>query len=79
MLKSAGSEGRGVTAKVADFGLSMRMDSTETHMSNCFVVSHGRRVRLPLACTVQPPPDAAAACPCHPLRPSPSPSLPRAP
>jgi hypothetical protein len=38
MLKSAGSEGRGATAKVADFGLSARMDSTETHMSNCYQV-----------------------------------------
>lgn len=36
MLKSSGSEGRGVVAKVADFGLSVRMDHMETHMSGVF-------------------------------------------
>lgn len=38
MLKSAGSEGRGVTAKVADFGLAVKMDHMETHLSNAFQV-----------------------------------------
>ncbi|GLC49284.1 hypothetical protein PLESTB_000202400 [Pleodorina starrii] len=36
MLKSSGTEGRGVIAKVADFGLSTRMEHTETHLSSCF-------------------------------------------
>jgi serine/threonine protein kinase len=36
MLKSNGAEGRGVSSKVADFGLSVKMDTTETHMSNTF-------------------------------------------
>ncbi|GFR47439.1 hypothetical protein Agub_g9162 [Astrephomene gubernaculifera] len=36
MLKSSGTEGRGVTAKVADFGLSTRMEHQETHLSACF-------------------------------------------
>lgn len=36
MLKSSGTEGRGVTAKVADFGLSTRMEHQETHLSSCF-------------------------------------------
>jgi hypothetical protein len=39
MLKSSGSEGRGVTAKVADFGLAVKMDHMETHLSNAFQVS----------------------------------------
>lgn len=38
MLKSSGSEGRGVTAKVADFGLAVKMDHMETHLSNAFQV-----------------------------------------
>ncbi|GLI65794.1 hypothetical protein VaNZ11_009414 [Volvox africanus] len=36
MLKSSGTEGRGVVAKVADFGLSTRMEHQETHLSSCF-------------------------------------------
>ncbi|GIL61307.1 hypothetical protein Vafri_15698 [Volvox africanus] len=36
MLKSSGTEGRGVIAKVADFGLSTRMEHQETHLSSCF-------------------------------------------
>ncbi|KXZ49357.1 hypothetical protein GPECTOR_22g951 [Gonium pectorale] len=36
MLKSCGTEGRGVVAKVADFGLSTRMEHAETHLSSCF-------------------------------------------
>ncbi|GLI63679.1 hypothetical protein VaNZ11_006717 [Volvox africanus] len=37
MLKSTGSDsGRGVTAKVADFGLSVRLDHTATHISHAF-------------------------------------------
>ncbi len=36
MLKSSGTEGRGVVAKVADFGLSTRMEHAETHLSSCF-------------------------------------------
>ena len=36
MLKSAGSDGRGVIAKVADFGLSVRMDAFATHVSQSF-------------------------------------------
>lgn len=43
MLKSSGTEGRGVTAKIADFGLAVRIDTTQqTHMSNLFQVSHQR-------------------------------------
>jgi hypothetical protein len=38
MLKSSGSEGRGVVAKVADFGLSIKLDAAETHVSNAFQV-----------------------------------------
>lgn len=38
MLKSTGSSGRGVTAKVADFGLAVQMDHMETHLSNAFQV-----------------------------------------
>jgi hypothetical protein len=38
MLKSSGSEGRGVGAKVADFGLSIKLEATETHLSNAFQV-----------------------------------------
>ncbi|EFJ42183.1 hypothetical protein VOLCADRAFT_107375 [Volvox carteri f. nagariensis] len=38
MLKSTGGSesGRGVIAKVADFGLSVRLDPTATHMSHAF-------------------------------------------
>ncbi|KAG2500644.1 hypothetical protein HYH03_001411 [Edaphochlamys debaryana] len=36
MLKSGGTGGRGVVAKVADFGLSTRMEHQETHLSSCF-------------------------------------------
>ncbi|PNG99656.1 Mitogen-activated protein kinase kinase kinase MLT, partial [Tetrabaena socialis] len=36
MLKSSGTEGRGIIAKVADFGLSTRMEHQETHLSSCF-------------------------------------------
>ena len=36
LLKSAGGEGRGVVAKVADFGLSVKMGHAETHLSNAF-------------------------------------------
>lgn len=39
MLKSTGGSGRGVTAKVADFGLAVKMDHMETHLSNAFQVS----------------------------------------
>ncbi|MEW5313558.1 MAG: hypothetical protein WDW38_005116 [Sanguina aurantia] len=47
LLKSGGSseeDSRGFTAKVADFGLSMRMDPHKTHMSNVF---HGTLTHLP--------------------------------
>ena len=36
MLKSAGAESKGVTAKVADFGLSVWMDGDMTHLSQAF-------------------------------------------
>ncbi|KAG2453178.1 hypothetical protein HYH02_002502 [Chlamydomonas schloesseri] len=38
LLKSTGGgeSGRGLIAKVADFGLSTRMERTETHLSGCF-------------------------------------------
>ncbi|PNW79397.1 hypothetical protein CHLRE_09g413400v5 [Chlamydomonas reinhardtii] len=37
MLKSSGGDsGRGVVAKVADFGLSVRLDASATHASNMF-------------------------------------------
>lgn len=38
MLKSAGSDARGFVAKVSDFGLSVRMDPSETHVSNVYQV-----------------------------------------
>jgi hypothetical protein len=39
LLKSSGgAEGRPFTAKVADFGLSMRIDPDATHVSNVFQV-----------------------------------------
>jgi hypothetical protein len=38
LLKSSASDGRGVVAKVADFGLSVKMDITQTHMSNLWQV-----------------------------------------
>jgi len=53
MLKSNGAEGRGVSAKVADFGLSVKMDHMETHMSNTFqgtMVSAGGGVACAFAC-----------------------------
>jgi hypothetical protein len=46
MLKSSGSEGRGVTAKVADFGLAVKMDHMETHLSNAFQVGAFRSTVL---------------------------------
>jgi len=36
MLCSSGAEGRGVTCKIADFGLAVRMEDTTTHMSGLF-------------------------------------------
>ncbi|WIA08255.1 hypothetical protein OEZ85_007699 [Tetradesmus obliquus] len=36
LLKSAGSDARGFVAKVSDFGLSVRMDPSETHVSNVY-------------------------------------------
>jgi hypothetical protein len=36
LLKSAGGDARGFVAKVSDFGLSMRIDPTETHVSNFY-------------------------------------------
>ena len=33
MLRSDASSERGVAAKIADFGLSVKMDHTETHVS----------------------------------------------
>eukprot|EP00775_Hariotina_reticulata_P011706 gene11706-11851_t len=36
LLKSAGGDARGFVAKVSDFGLSVRMDPTETHISNVY-------------------------------------------
>jgi serine/threonine protein kinase len=33
LLKSDGSDGRGVVAKVADFGLAVRIESQDTHVS----------------------------------------------
>ena len=37
LLKTAGEHGA-VVAKVADFGLSLRMDLTETHLSSVYQV-----------------------------------------
>lgn len=34
LLKSAGGDARGFVAKVSDFGLSVKIDPTETHVSN---------------------------------------------
>jgi serine/threonine protein kinase len=51
MLKSSGSEGRGVVAKVADFGLSVKMDHMETHLSNAFQVRGGELV-VAVACII---------------------------
>jgi hypothetical protein len=36
MLATAGADGRGVVAKVGDFGLSLKMDALETHVSQVF-------------------------------------------
>jgi len=36
MLASSGTEGRGVSCKIADFGLAVRMENMETHMSEMF-------------------------------------------
>jgi len=36
MLSSAGNEGRGVRCKVADFGLAVRMEHNQSHMSGMF-------------------------------------------
>jgi serine/threonine protein kinase len=36
MFKSEGNDGRGVRAKVVDFGLSVKLDTTATHTSNAF-------------------------------------------
>ena len=36
MFKSEGSDGRGVRAKVVDFGLSVKLDTMATHQSNAF-------------------------------------------
>ncbi|KAF5837643.1 kinase-like domain-containing protein [Dunaliella salina] len=36
LLASSGAEGKGVTCKVSDFGLSVCMDSSETHVSSLF-------------------------------------------
>ncbi|KAF5833120.1 kinase-like domain-containing protein [Dunaliella salina] len=36
LLSSSGVEGKGVTCKVSDFGLSVRMDHMETHVSSLF-------------------------------------------
>lgn len=36
LLKSAGNDMRGFVAKVSDFGLSMRIDPSETHVSNFY-------------------------------------------
>jgi serine/threonine protein kinase len=41
LLKSDGSQGRGLVAKVADFGLSVRMDQQATHVSE-FQVRQGQ-------------------------------------
>ena len=42
MVKSSGGEGRGMVAKVADFGLSVSLDSTQTHASSIYQVSSHR-------------------------------------
>ncbi|KAF5842282.1 kinase-like domain-containing protein, partial [Dunaliella salina] len=36
LLASSGAEGKGVVCKVSDFGLSVRMDHTATHVSSMF-------------------------------------------
>jgi hypothetical protein len=41
LLKSSGGDGRKFVAKVADFGLSMRIDPAATHVSNVFQVRLG--------------------------------------
>ena len=85
MLKSNGAEGRGVSAKVADFGLSVKMDHMETHMSNTFqgtMVSAGGgsrvhlRVRVLTCCYREGVEGAVRLCflHCGQLSP-PSPSL----
>jgi serine/threonine protein kinase len=38
LLKSSGADRRGFVAKVADFGLSLRMDPNETHVSDMYQV-----------------------------------------
>ena len=47
LLKGCALDSRGFTAKVADFGLSMHLDTNDTHISGAFQVgergSRGRR------------------------------------
>jgi serine/threonine protein kinase len=38
LLKSAGADSRGFVAKVSDFGLSVRLDPSQTHVSNVYQV-----------------------------------------
>jgi serine/threonine protein kinase len=44
LLSSSASDPRGVTAKVSDFGLSLKMDEAESHVSNLF---HGTVTHMP--------------------------------
>jgi serine/threonine protein kinase len=44
LLKSGSGGGKGYIAKVADFGLSIKLDTHETHVSNLY------QVRAPLCC-----------------------------
>jgi hypothetical protein len=52
LLKSSGgAEGRPFVAKVADFGLSMRIDPNATHVSNVYQVrGHVEACRQGLRC-----------------------------
>ncbi len=43
MIRSSGTAGRGIVAKVADFGLSVSLDSMQTHMSSMFQGASGLR------------------------------------
>jgi serine/threonine protein kinase len=54
LLKSAGGDARGFVAKVSDFGLSMRIDPTETHVSNFYQGTLTHMVRGARACVMVP-------------------------
>ena len=55
MFKSEGNDGRGVRAKVVDFGLSVKLDHMATHMSNAFQGTMTHMVGNLAVCTLWMP------------------------